>query len=33
VGSGRRINGDEVFETGLPKSKIGMLKVKVVRLQ
>jgi uncharacterized protein DUF5597/glycosyl hydrolase family 42 (putative beta-galactosidase) len=30
---GRRINGDEVFSPGLPKSKIGMLKVKVVRIQ
>jgi hypothetical protein len=30
---GRRINGDEVFESGLPKSKIGMLKVHVLRLQ
>jgi hypothetical protein len=30
---GRRINGDEVFEPGLPKSKIGMLKVKLLRIQ
>ena len=30
---GRRINGDEVFSPGLPKSKIGMLKVKVIRIQ
>ena len=29
---GRRINGDEVFAPGLPKSKIGMLKVKVTRI-
>lgn len=31
--AGRRINGDEVFESGLPKSKIGMLKVKLLRIQ
>ena len=31
--SGRRINGDELFESGLPKTKVGMLKVKLVRIQ
>jgi hypothetical protein len=31
--SARRINGDELFQSGLPKAKIGMLKVKVVRIQ
>jgi hypothetical protein len=29
---GRRINGDEVFESGLPKSKIAMLKVKLLTI-
>ena len=27
--AGRRLNGDETFESGLPKTKVGMLKVKV----
>ena len=31
--AGRRINGDEMFESGLPKTKLGMLKVKLVRAQ
>src|SRR3954453_20220075 len=31
--AGRRINGDEMFESGLPKTKVGMLKVKLVRIQ
>jgi hypothetical protein len=31
--AGRRINGDELFESSLPKTKVGMLKVKLVRLQ
>ena len=31
--AGRRINGDEVFESGLPKAKVGMLKVKLRRIQ
>jgi len=31
--TGRRINGDELFEPGLPKTKIGMLKVKLLRIQ
>lgn len=30
---GRRINGDEVFSPGLPKSRIGMLKVKLIRFE
>ena len=30
--AGRRINGDEMFESGLPKTKIGMLKVKLMRI-
>lgn len=30
---GRRLNGDEVFQPGLPNSKIGMLKVRVVRFE
>lgn len=30
---GRRINGDEVFESGLPKTQIGMLKVRLLRMQ
>ena len=30
---GRRINGDEVFESGLPKSGIGMSKVRLIRFQ
>jgi hypothetical protein len=29
---GRRINGDEVFESSLPKTKVGMLKVKLVHI-
>jgi Domain of unknown function (DUF5597)/Beta-galactosidase len=31
--AGRRINGDELFQSGLPKAKVGMLKVKLVRIQ
>lgn len=31
--SGRRINGDEVFQPGLPTARIGMLKVKLVRFE
>jgi hypothetical protein len=31
--AGRRINGDEVFESGLPKARVGMLKVKLLRMQ
>ena len=31
--AGRRINGDEMFEPSLPKTKVGMLKVKLVRIQ
>ena len=31
--AGRRINGDEVFQSGLPKSKIGMLKVRLIRFE
>jgi hypothetical protein len=31
--AGRRINGDEVFVPGLPKSQIGMLKVRLVRFE
>jgi Domain of unknown function (DUF5597)/Beta-galactosidase len=31
--SGRRINGDELFGSSLPKLKVGMVKVKLVRLQ
>lgn len=30
---GRRINGDEQYEPGLPKSKIGMLKVRLIQIQ
>ena len=30
---GRRINGDEQYEPGLPKSKIGMLKVRLIHIQ
>jgi hypothetical protein len=30
---GRRLNGDEVFQPGLPSGKIGMLKVKLVRFE
>ncbi len=30
---GRRINGDEMFKPGLPKAKVGMLKVKLVSIQ
>ncbi len=30
---GRRINGDELFLPGLPKLKIGMLRVKLIHLQ
>jgi hypothetical protein len=28
----RRLNGDELFQSGLPKTKVGMLKVKLVRI-
>ena len=31
--SGRRINGDELFGSSLPKLKVGMVKVKLVRIQ
>jgi len=31
--AGRRINGDELFESSLPKTKVRMLKVKLVRIQ
>ncbi len=31
--AGRRINGDETFASGLPYNKIGMLKVKLVRIE
>ena len=30
---GRRINGDEVYSPGLPKSRIGMLKVRLLHIQ
>jgi hypothetical protein len=30
---GRRINGDELFQPGLPSAKIGMLKVRLVRFE
>jgi Domain of unknown function (DUF5597) len=30
---GRRLNGDELFRPGLPSSKIGMLKVQLVRFE
>ena len=30
---GRRINGDEVYSSGLPKAKIGMLKVRLLHIQ
>ena len=30
---GRRLNGDELFQAGLPSSKIGMLKVRLVRFE
>jgi Domain of unknown function (DUF5597) len=30
---GRRINGDELFSSGLPKLNIGMLKVKLIQFQ
>ena len=31
--AGRRINGDELFQPGLPKTKVGMLKVKLLHIQ
>jgi len=31
--AGRRINGYELFQSGLPRTKVGMLKVKVARIQ
>jgi len=31
--AGRRINGDEVYSSGLPKAKIGMLKVRLVHIE
>jgi Domain of unknown function (DUF5597)/Beta-galactosidase len=31
--AGRRINGDELFESSLPKTRVGMLKVKLVRIR
>jgi len=31
--AGRRINGDEVFQPGLPTGKIGMLKVQLIRFE
>ncbi len=31
--SGRRINGDELFGSSLPKLKVGMVKVKLMRIQ
>jgi len=30
---GRRLNGDEVFQPGLPSARIGMLKVELVRFE
>jgi len=30
---GRRINGDELFQPGLPSAKIGMLKVRLFRFE
>ncbi len=30
---GRRINGDELFGSSLPKTKVGMVKVRLVRIQ
>jgi len=30
---GRRINGDEVYQPGLPGARIGMLKVRLVRFE
>jgi hypothetical protein len=29
----RRLNGDELFQSALPKTKVGMLRVKVLRIQ
>jgi hypothetical protein len=31
--AGRRLNGDEVFQPGLPNTKIGMLNVRLVRFE
>ena len=31
--AGRRLNGDELFRPGLPNSRIGVLKVRVVRFE
>jgi len=31
--AGSRINGDELFQSGEPRTNVGMLKVKVVRIQ
>ncbi len=30
---GRRINGDELYNSGLPKSRIGMLKVRLIHVE